>query len=138
MFGTLPHITLIRHLFKSLDNILKILHTDISHFIPFLFDSIWQSNGLENQRDNQPLSWSSLIILFFWRCYFCHVQATKFQIYVQGDVFITTFNLHVFPNISTTTMFHVHSFELTRCELFLPKRLLIVATMINRQWCYNC
>ena len=42
-------------------------------------------------------------------------------------------DLPVFPNISTTTIFHAR-----RCEIFLPEHLPSGETMINRQWCYNC
>ena len=137
MFGPLPHITLIRKHFKVLDNLWNILHTDISDNMPRIFVFIWTSNGLETQRGNQPLYWYSQIIFWFWRCDFCIVHTAKFQRDVQGDVLLTILNLPMFPNILTSTIFHVHRCELTRCELSLPERLPRVATMINGRWCYN-
>ena len=56
---------------------------------------------------------------------------------------VTALDLSVFSNITTTTIFHAHSCELTKCELFLtcelflPERLPIVTIMINILWCYN-
>ena len=61
------------------------------------------------------------------------VHMTKIQRYVQEDVLLTVLDLPVFPNIVTTTIINVHQYE-----LFLPERLTIVATMINRRWYYNC
>ena len=138
MFGPLPHITLIKQIFKLLDNLWKILHTDISNCIPFLFLFLWPCNGLDTQRGIQPLSWYSLIIFWLWRCDFHLFHATKFQRDVQGDVLITILNLRVFPNIATTTIFHVYRCELAQCENFLPERLPSGATTINRRCCCNC
>ena len=93
---------------------------------------------------NQPLSWSSQIIFLLWRCDSHLVQTAKLQQYVQNDVIITTLDVSVFPKISTTTIFHVNSCEITKSEisltydLLLPECLPIGATMINRQWFYNC
>ena len=78
------------------------------------------------------------IIFWLWICDSHIVQTNKFQQYFQGDVLLTILNLSVFPNIVTTTIFHVHRCELTKCELSPPERLLIGATMINRWRCYNC
>ena len=138
MFGPLPHITLIIQLFKILDNILNILHTDIINGISYLFVFLWTYIGLETQRGNQPLSWSSLIIFWIWRCDFHLVQNTKFQRDFQSGELITILNLYVFTSIATNTISLVHGFELTYCEFFLPERLLSGANMINRHWCYNC
>ena len=44
---------------------------------------------------------------------------------------------YMFPNIATTTMFRVHSCELTKCELFLPEHLMSGPTMVNIRLCYN-
>ena len=134
MFGPLPHITRTRKLFKLLDNLWKILHTDISNGIPCLF-FLWHFNVLDTQRGNQPLSRTSLIIFWLWRCDFCLFQTTKFQRYVQGDVLLDILNVPVFPNITTTPLFHVHRCEVTKCEIFLPEHPPSGATMINRQWC---
>ena len=57
MFAPLPHITRIMQIFKILDNLWKILHTDISNGIPCPFVFLWPYKGLEIQRGNQPLSW---------------------------------------------------------------------------------
>ena len=104
MFRTIMHITLIRQDFKTLDNIWKILHTFISNAIPcFLFPLPYI--GIDTQRSNQPMSWSSLILFWFWRCDFHLLQTTKFQRDVQGDVLITIINISVFPNI-----FNNHNF----------------------------
>ena len=61
-------------------------------------------------------------------------------VFLEGEVLFTTPNFLVFPNIATTTIFHVHCQEHTflTCELFLLERLPSGATMINRWWCYNC
>ena len=133
MFGHIPHIILIRQLFKWLNNLRNILQTEISNCIPFLFVLIWPSNGLETQRGNQPLSGYSKIIFWIWRCDFYLVETTKIQRYDQGDVLLITIDLHMFPNIATTTIFHVH-----QCENLLPELLLSGANMINRVLCYNC
>ena len=135
MFGPLLHITLIMQLFKIFDNIWKIIHTDISNGTPCLFVFLWPHIGLDTQRGNQQLSWSSQIIFCIWICDYRLSQTTKFQLYEQGDAFLTILNPSVFPNIFTTTNFHVHRCELTKCELFLPERLLSGATTTNRQWC---
>ena len=130
MFLPLCHITLIRQLPRLLNNLRNILQTEISAGISWLFVFLWPFNGLETQRGNQPLSWSSLKILCFWWCDFYLVHNTKIQRDFQGDVLLTILDISVFPNIATTTIFHVH-----QCELFLPERLLSWGTMINRRWC---
>ena len=135
MFGTLLHIILISQLLKLFDNIWKILHTDISNGIPFIFLFFWPYNGLDIQRGNKPLYLSLQVIFWLWRCDFHIVQNTKFQQDVQGDVLLTNLNLSVFPDITTTTIYHVNMCELTKCELYLPERLPIVSTMIYRWWC---
>ena len=137
MFGPLPHMNLKGQLLKLLDNLLNILHTEISNDIPCHFVFLWTSNGLETQIVDQPLSWYSQIIFWFWRCDFHPIRTNKFQRDVQGNVLIAVLDIPVFPNISTITIFRLHSFELTRCEFFLPERLLGGATMINRRCCYN-
>ena len=137
MFGPLPHITVIRKLFKLLDNLWNILHNGISNGTTCIFTTLWTYNGLETQRDNQPLSLYSQIIFWIWRCDFHLVQTTKFQRDVQGDVFLAIFDIYLFPKIATTAIFHVHRCELTKCKLFLPERLPSGAIMINIRWCYN-
>ena len=124
IFGPLPHISLTRLFFKLIDNLWSILHTDIINGIPCLFVFLWPYISLETQRGNQPLSWSSLIIFWLWRCDYHLVHAAKLQMYVQGDVLITILNLFVFTNISTTTIVYFHSCELTKSALFLPLLLL--------------
>ena len=100
--------------------------------------------GLGTHRGNQPLSWFSQFNFWLWRCYSHLVHIVKFQLDVQGGILITTLDLSVFPNIATTTILNFHICELTKCELFLtceiflPERLPSEATIINRQWCYNC
>ena len=89
LFLPLPHITLMMQLLKLPDNLWNILHTDISNGIPCTFIFIWPYNGLETQKCNQPLSWSSQIIFWLWRCDFHLVQTTKFQRDVQGDILFT-------------------------------------------------
>ena len=144
MFGPPPLITFIRQFLNPPDNLWKVFHADISYGIPRLFAFLWPCFGLDTQRGNQTLSWSYLIMFWLWICDYNLVQTTKLQKYVQCYVLITILDIYVFTNITTTTNFHVHSCELTKCELlltceiFLPERLLSGATMINRQWCYNC
>ena len=60
------------------------------------------------------------------------LSATLQYIMDQVYVLLTILDIHVFPNIATTPIFHVQ-----RCELFLLERLKSGATMINIQWCYN-
>ena len=104
-------------------------------YLAFLF--MWTCFGLDTQRINEPLSWSSLIISWLWRYDFHLVQTVKFQRDVQCDILVTNLDLSVFPNIFTTTKFHVHNWELTKCEiyltceLFLPECLSSGATMIS-------
>ena len=56
----------------------------------------------------------------------------------------TTLDLYVFTKLTTTTIFHVQSWELTKCKLFLTCKLLLPQrfpsgpTIINRPRCYNC
>ena len=114
-----------------------VLLADISYGIPCLFALLWPYFGLDTQRGNQLLPWSFQIIFWLWRCDSHLVQTVNFQRYVQCDILATTLDLSVFPNIATTTIFHVHICELTKCELFLPEHLLSRSTMINRRWCYN-
>ena len=52
------------------------------------------------------------------------VQTDKLQWDAQGDLLITTLDFSVFTNIATTTIFHVHSCEITKCELFLTCKLV--------------
>ena len=132
MFGPIPQITLIMQNLKLLNDLRNILQADISNGIPCIFVFIWPSNGLETQRGNQPLYWSSQIIFWFWRLYFNLVQANKIWRDVQGDVLLNILDIHVFLNIDTTTIFHVH-----RCEHSLPGRLPSGSTMINRWCCYK-
>ena len=44
---------------------------------------------------------------------------------VQGGIFVTALDISMFTNIATDTYFHVHSFEITKCELFLICELLL-------------
>ena len=57
-----------------------------------------------------------------------------------SDILVTTLDLLVFPNIASTTIFHVHSQEqiFLTCELSLPERFPSGSTIINIRWCYNC
>ena len=132
IFGPLPHTTLIRQILKCFDNIWNILQTDISNVIPWLFVLIWPSDVLDNQRLNKPLSWSSQIIFWLWRCYFYIFQTNKIQKDIQGDVLLTILDLPLFPRIVPTAIFHVH-----RCELSIPESLTSGAIIINRRWCCN-
>ena len=144
MFGPYTIINFIRQFIKIPDNIWKILHTDISDGIPLLFVFLWTCFGLDTRRCNQPLYWSYQIIFLLWICDSHIVQTAKLQRYVQNDVVITTLDLFVFTNISTTTIFHFNSCEINKSENFLTYELLLSellpsgATMINRRWCYNC
>ena len=143
MLGTPPLINIIRELVKLPNNLWKVLLTDISDGIPCLFVLLWHCFGLETQRGDQHCSWSSQIILWLQGCDSHIFQTSKFQWNVQGDVLVTTLDISVFTNITTTTIVHVHSCELTKCELFLtcelsPQECLLSgATMINRRWLYN-
>ena len=133
MFGPLTHITLIRHILKLLNNLRNILNTDFSNDKPCLFNIFWPSNGIETQRGNQPLTWSSQIIFWFSRCDFHIVQINKLQRYFEDDVLITVLDIPVFPNITTTIIFHAHLRVIS-----LPEHLSSIATTINRRLCYNC
>ena len=99
----------------------------------FDFSPLWPYNGLDTQKGNQPLSWYFKIIFWFWGCNFHFVHTNKIKRYVQGGALLTILDIPVFLNITTAKMFHVH-----QCELSLSERLPSGATMINRQWCYNC
>ena len=120
MFGPPPLITFINQFLKIPDNIWKVLHTDISNGITCFLVFIWPCFGLESHRDNQTLSWSYCIIFWIWWYGSHSVQTDKLQQDLQGDVLITTLDLYVFPNITTPINFHVHSCELTKCELSSP------------------
>ena len=95
--------------------------------------------GLESQSVCQPLSWSSHFSFWLWRYGFRVVHTVKLLWDIQGDGLVTTLDLLVFPNFSTTTIFHVHRLKqiFLTCELFLLELLPSGATMINRRWCYN-
>ena len=144
MFGPPPIISFKRKFLKLPDNIWKVLHIDIYDGISCLFVFLWNCFGLETQRINQPLSWYYWILFWLWRCDYHLVHTVKLQWDVQCDVLITTLDIYVFYNIAMTTIFNVHSCELTKCELFLtceiflPEHLPSGATIINRRWCYNC
>ena len=105
MFGPIPLINFIRWIIKLPDNLWNVLHTDIYDGIPYFFAFVWPCFGLDTQRGNKPLFWSSQIIFWIWRCDYHLVQTTKLQQYFQGGVFITTLDLSVFSNIVTTTFF---------------------------------
>ena len=144
MYVPLLLITSVRQFFKLPNNLWKVLLTDISDGIPCLFVFLRPCFVLDTQRGNQLISWSYQLNFWLWGCDSRLVQNVKFQQDVQGDILFTTLDLSVFPKIATTTIFHVHSWELTKCEiffnceLFLSESLPSVATMINRWWCYNC
>ena len=63
---------------------------------------------------------------------------------VQVDKLINILDLSVYTNIETTTIFHFHSCDLTKCkpllncEFFLSKNLPSWSTMVNIWWWYNC
>ena len=126
MFVPLPQITIKSEILKFLNNLRKILQTNISNVKPFLFNFLWCFNFIETQRCYQPLSWSSQIIFSFWIYYFYIFQTTKIQIDVQGDLLLDVIDIPVFLNILMITIFHVH-----RCEILLTERLPNVETMIN-------
>ena len=125
MFGNLLLITFIRQFFKLLNNIWKVLLPDISDGTPFLFVFVWPYFGLETNRGDQTLSWSFQFFFWIWICHFHLVQTVKFQWYFQGDILVTNLDLPVFPNITTTTNFHVHIQEqlFLTCQFFLQERL---------------
>ena len=100
-------------IFKLFDNIGKVLHADISDGTPCLFVFFWPCFGLESQSNYQPLSWSSQFPFWLWRCGFHLVQTVKLLWDIQGDTLVTTLDLLVFPNFSTTTIFHVHRLKKT-------------------------
>ena len=143
MFGPSPIITLKNNFLKLPDNIWKVLHTDISDGIPCLFVFLWHCFGLDTYIGNKPLSWYPQIISLLRRCDYHLFQTSKLQQYIEGNWLVTTLDISMFSNIKMTTNFHVHSWELTKCELFLtcehflPERLLSGATMINIWLCYN-
>ena len=83
MFGHIPNITFIRN-------------TEFSNGKISLFNTFLVSNGLETQRGNQPLPWSSQIIFLQWRCDFHILQIITVQRDVQGDVLPTILDLYVF------------------------------------------
>ena len=85
-----------------------------------------------------PFSDLPKIIFWIWRCDYHLVQISNFQLDIQGDVLVTALDLCYFPNILTTTIFHVHSWKLVNCETFLPELLPSGETMITRRWFYNC
>ena len=109
VFGPLPFLTFISWLLKLPDIILRFLHTDISVGIPVLFVFIWHYFILDTQRSNQPISWYSQFYLFILKCDYHLVQTAKFQQDVQGDLLVTTLDLAVSTNITTTSIFQVHS-----------------------------
>ena len=143
MFGPPPLINFIRQFLKLPDNLWKVFHNDIYYGIPCLFLFLWTCFVIDTHRGSQPLSWSILFISWLWRCDSHLVQTAKLWRDVQGGVLITILDISVFPNIATTTIFHVNSCELTKCELFLTCEIFLLerlpsgATMINRRWCYN-
>ena len=120
MFGPPPLINFIRKFIKLPDNLLKVLHTDISDGITLLFVFLWNCFGLDTQRCNQPLYWYSQIIFWLWICDSHLVQTAKLQRYVQNDVIITTLDISVFPNISTTTIFILTAVNSPRVKFFSP------------------
>ena len=122
----------------------KVLHTDIFDGISCLF-VFWRPYfGLEIQISYQPLSWYLQLYFWLWICGFHLVQIVKLPwdiqnlINIQGDTLVTTLDLLVFPNFTTTTVFHVQRLKqiLLTCEIFLLERLLSGATTRNRRWCY--
>ena len=88
------------------------------HTLPFLFLRPWF--GLDTQRGNRPLSWYSQIFFWLLRCGYHLVQTAKLQQDIQVDVLITLFDLCVFPNIATTTIFHAHRWELIKSPVNFP------------------
>ena len=133
VLAPLPCITLIKQILKFLNNLRNILNTDFSNDKTCLFNMFWPSNGIETQRGNQPLTWSSQIIFWFSRCDFHIVQINKLQRYFEDDVLITVLDIPVFPNITTTIIFHAHLRVISLLE-----HLSSIATTINRRLCYNC
>ena len=124
---------------KLFDNVGNLLLAGIFNGIPCLFLFLRPYFRLEIHSGYQPLSWSSQWSFWLWRCGFHIVQTVKLCWDIQGEDLVTILDLLVFPNLLTTTIFHVHRLKqiFLTCELFLPERLPSVATMINRRWCYN-
>ena len=139
MFGLLPLIWQ----FLKISNSLIILERSFLLTFPMAYISffvfLWPYLVLETQRGNQALSWSFQFPFWLWRCDFHLVQTVKLWLDEQGDVIVTALDIFVFPNIATTTIFHVHrqGKHFPTCQLFLPERLSSGATVINRRWCYN-
>ena len=129
----------LRPFFKLFDNLQNVLLADISYGIHCLFVFLGPYFGLEIQSGYQPLSWSSKIFFWLWRCGFHLVQIFKLCWCIQGDDLVTTLDLLVFPNFARTTILHVNRLKqiFLTCELFLPECLPSGATMINRRWCYK-
>ena len=125
IFGPPSLIPFIRQFLKLPDNLWNVLYTDISYGIPCLFVFLWPYFDLGTQRSNWPLSWSSQIIFWLWICDFHIVQTAKLQWYFHGDFLITTLDLSEFSNILMNTIFHAHSWELTKFELSLPERIRV-------------
>ena len=61
--------------------------------------------GLESQSGYQPLSWYTQFSFWLWRCGFHLFQTVKIFWDIQGDNLVTNFDILVFPNFLTTTIF---------------------------------
>ena len=105
IFAALLLVNFIRQVFKLPDNLWKVLLTDISNGIPYLFAFIWPCFDIETWRVNQTLYWSSLNKFRLWWCDSHLFHTAKLQCDVQGDVIVTNHDISVFPNIATTTIF---------------------------------
>ena len=79
MFGPLLLIRYFINFLKLLDNLRKVLLTEISDSITWHFLFLWPYFGLETQRGNQPLSWSFQFSFWLWRCDFILSRLSNFD-----------------------------------------------------------
>ena len=144
MFGDPFHIRYLDNFSNSLIFLERsFMLTFPMAYLAFLYFStlIW---SWDPERWPTPFLISPILLLtlkmWFPYCSYCQTSLRYSNlINIQGDTLITTLDLHVLPNFTTTTVFHVHRLKqfLLTCELFLPERLPSGATIINRRWCYN-
>ena len=138
MFRDPFHIRYLANFLKLFDNVGKVLHSDISDGIPCLFvffdpNLVLRYRAVTNPFPDLPnFSFDSddMIYILFRLSNFSEIfKVTILSLPLIFLCFLTLQRPQFF-------MFIDRKIFLT-CELFLPERLLIGATMINRRWCYN-
>ena len=126
-------VTYIQWNIKILEQLPEVLISNVSNVKACLLFLVWIFFP-DRQKGSHPLTWYFHINTWLWKGDLPLVQTIKLRRYVQDNLLPTIIDLPLFPNIASSTTFHVQW-----CKIIFPECLLIGSTMINSWWwCYNC